>query len=92
MACERAGRSPGEVKVLPVTKTHPLAYAAYAARYGFAAVGENRVQEAIDKMDGAPEGLGWELIGHLQSHKAKLAATHVTRHQSIHMFKLSSTL
>ena len=92
MACERAGRSPGEVKVLPVTKTHPLAYAAYAARYGFAAVGENRVQEAIDKMVGAPEGLGWELIGHLQSNKAKLAATHFSRVQSVDSFKLAAKL
>ncbi|MEJ1973571.1 MAG: hypothetical protein WDM96_14255 [Lacunisphaera sp.] len=34
--------------LLPVTKTHPAAAAEYAARYGLAAVGENRVQEGVE--------------------------------------------
>jgi hypothetical protein len=36
--------------------------------------GENRVQEALDKMDGAGPGARWHLIGHLQKNKAKTAA------------------
>ena len=91
-ACARAGRAPGEVTLLPVTKTHPVAAAEYAARYGFTAVGENRVQEGMEKRPLAPAGLCWELIGHLQSNKAKLAATHFDRIQSVDGEKLLTLL
>jgi pyridoxal phosphate enzyme (YggS family) len=91
-ACARAGRAPGEVTLLPVTKTHPAAAAEYAARFGFAAVGENRVQEGVEKRPLAPASLRWELIGHLQSNKAKLAATHFDRVQSVDGEKLITLL
>jgi hypothetical protein len=87
-ACAASGRKPAEVTLLPVTKTHPPAAAEYAARYGFAAVGENRVQEGVEKRAQAPQGLRWELIGHLQSNKARLAATHFDRIQSVDSEKL----
>ncbi len=87
-ACEAAGRSPDEVSILPVTKNHPVDAAAYAAQYGFTAVGENRVQEALDKQPQAPATLRWELIGHLQSNKARLAAEHFDRVQSVDSDKL----
>ena len=82
-ACAACGRSPDSVTLLPVTKTHPVDAAHYAHRAGFAAVGENRVQEAAEKLPGAPTGLRWELIGHLQSNKAKLAVTTFDRIQSV---------
>lgn len=87
-ACQRAGRDPGEVTLLPVTKTHPAAAADYAARHGFPAVGENRVQEAVDKRAQTTAALRWELIGHLQSNKARLAAAHFDRIQSVDSEKL----
>jgi len=87
-ACARAGRAPEEVTLLAVTKTHPAAAAEYAARYGLAAVGENRVQEAIEKRPQVTAPLRWELIGHLQSNKAKLAARHFDRVQSVDSTKL----
>ncbi|WP_438480892.1 YggS family pyridoxal phosphate-dependent enzyme [Oleiharenicola lentus] len=90
--CRAAGRSPQEVTLLPVTKTHPAAAADYALRYGFSAVGENRVQEAIEKRAQAPGALRWELIGHLQSNKAKLAAVHFERVQSVDSEKLINAL
>src|ERR1700740_2506374 len=82
-ACRSAGRAPGEVQLLAVTKTHPAAAADYAARYGLRAVGENRVQEAVEKRPQAAAQIAWELIGHLQSNKAKLAAQHFDRVQSV---------
>lgn len=91
-ACVTAGRNPADVTLLPVTKTHPDTAAEYAARYGFGAVGENRVQEGVDKRPQAPAGLRWELIGHLQSNKAKLAATHFERIQSVDREKLLAVL
>jgi PLP dependent protein len=90
--CRAAGRNPQEVTLLPVTKTHPAAAAEYAARYGLAAVGENRVQEAVDKQAQTTAAVRWELIGHLQSNKAKLAVTHFGRIQSVDSEKLLNVL
>lgn len=91
-ACRAAGRDPAEVRLLPVTKTHPPEAAAYAARYGFAAVGENRVQEAVAKRPVVGGDLRWELIGHLQSNKARLAAAHFDRVQSVDSVRLAGLL
>ena len=77
---------------MPVTKTHPVDAAEFAARYGFASVGENRVQEAMEKIPSGPKGLKWELIGHLQSNKAKLAVEHFDRVQSVDSEKLLQKL
>lgn len=90
--CRATGRKPQEVTLLPVTKTHPAEAADYAARYGFAAVGENRVQEAVDKQARTTAQVRWELIGHLQSNKAKLAVTHFNRVQSVDSEKLLTVL
>jgi PLP dependent protein len=91
-ACARAGRDPATVELLAVTKTHPAEAADYAARYGLRAVGENRVQEAIEKQPLCTAKIQWELIGHLQSNKAKLAAAHFDRIQSVDSEKLLNHL
>lgn len=91
-ACAAAGRDPAEVELLAVTKTHPATAADFAARYGLRAVGENRVQEGIEKRAQCPAALRWELIGHLQSNKAKLAARHFDRIQSVDREKLLAPL
>ncbi len=87
-AARVARRDPAEVQLLAVTKTHPAAAAEYAARFGLPAVGENRVQEAVEKRPLVAAPLRWELIGHLQSNKAKLAAAHLDRIQSVDSEKL----
>ena len=91
-ACARSGRDPSSVELLAVTKTHPAAAADYATRYGLRAVGENRVQEAVDKQLQCTAKIQWELIGHLQSNKAKLAAAHFDRVQSVDSEKLLNHL
>ncbi|HEY1108801.1 MAG TPA: YggS family pyridoxal phosphate-dependent enzyme [Opitutaceae bacterium] len=94
-ACAPSGRDPASVQLLAVTKTHPAAAADYAARYGLRAVGENRVQEALEKRPLIAESsraLQWELIGHLQSNKARLAAQHFDRVQSVDSEKLLNHL
>jgi len=94
-ACASAGRDPAEVELLAVTKTHPAAAAEHAARYGLRGVGENRVQEGIDKRaqtSPACAALRWELIGHLQSNKARLAAQHFDRIESVDSEKLLTHL
>src|SRR3954469_15784871 len=91
-ACAKAGRAASEVALLAVTKTHPAAAAEYAAQYGLRAVGENRVQEGVDKRAQCNVPLAWELIGHLQSNKARLAAQHFDRVQSVDSEKLLNHL
>lgn len=91
-ACAKVGRAPDSVELLAVTKTHPAEAAAYAARYGLRAVGENRVQEAVAKRAACPAPIAWELIGHLQSNKAKLAVETFDRVQSVDSLKLLTQL
>jgi len=66
----RGGRGQ-DVRIIAVTKTHgPEAVdAAYAC--GITDVGENKVQEALDKMQSTSADVRWHLIGHLQRNKAK---------------------
>src|SRR3954468_10427149 len=81
-ACVQAKRDPAAVELLAVTKTHPAAAADYVARYGLRSAGENRVQEGIEKRAQVAPGsraLRWELIGHLQSNKVRLAVQHFDR-------------
>lgn len=91
-ACRRVGRDPNEVELLAVTKTHPVAAVEYASRYGLRAVGENRVQEGVEKRGRTALAIRWELIGHLQSNKARLAAEHFDRVQSVDSEKLLNHL
>ena len=92
-ACFDCGRDPASVRILPVTKTHPVEAALYALRAGLPAVGENRVQEALPKIEAVRDaGIRWELIGHLQSNKAKTAAMAFDRIQSVDSAKLIDLL
>jgi PLP dependent protein len=91
-ACALARRREDEVELIAVTKSQPAQAAEFAARYGIGAVGENRVQEAVDKRALTSTALRWELIGHLQSNKAKLAASHFERIQSVDSEKLLAIL
>lgn len=91
-ACHRAGRGISEVELLAVTKNHPVQAVEFAARLGLRAVGENRVQEGVSKRAECNASLAWELIGHLQSNKAKLAAEHFDRIQSVDSVKLLDLL
>jgi PLP dependent protein len=70
-ACDRAGRAPDSVTLLPVSKGQPPEAVQAAAALGLTAFGENRVQEARAKMAQCPGRLRWHLIGHLQSNKCR---------------------
>jgi len=92
-AARASGRSPEEVTVLPVTKTHPAAAVEFAVRAGLERVGENRVAEAADKRSGLADlPAKWDLIGHLQSNKAALALRTFDRFQSVDSLKLAVRL
>lgn len=72
-ASERAGRNPAEVRIMAVTKTQSLEKIKEAAACGLEIFGENRVQEAVTKLESLKNIGNWHLIGHLQSNKAKKA-------------------
>jgi PLP dependent protein len=74
-AAGRAGRSPESVRLIAVSKTHPIDAVRAAADAGQRDFGENKVQEALQKIaQSADNRLKWHLIGHLQSNKARKAA------------------
>jgi pyridoxal phosphate enzyme (YggS family) len=76
-AAARAGRSPDDVVLVAVTKTHPPEVVREAFAAGLCDFGENRVQEAEGKVlalaDLRTAGVRWHLVGHLQSNKARKA-------------------
>ncbi len=69
-AARRAGRDPAAVELVAVTKTHPADAVRAAVDAGQSLFGENRLQEALPKMDAVGPGPRWHLIGHLQRNKA----------------------
>lgn len=74
-AARRAGREPDQVRLIAVSKTCPVDLVRAAAAAGQVDFGENRVQEALQKIgDTGDLALRWHLIGHLQSNKARKAA------------------
>jgi pyridoxal phosphate enzyme (YggS family) len=70
-ACDRINRDIKDILVLAISKTMPVELVHEAAAAGQLHFGENRVQEAREKVPQAPEGLSWHLVGHLQGNKAK---------------------
>jgi PLP dependent protein len=69
-AAERAGRSPADVGLIGVTKTHAPEVAATAVAAGLVDLGENRVQELLAKQP-LVAGARWHLIGPLQRNKVR---------------------
>jgi PLP dependent protein len=77
-ACRSAGRSPSEVTLVVVTKTHPVADIQRLAALGVRDVGENRDQEAAPKAaDLVGHGLVWHFVGQLQRNKVRSALRYV---------------
>lgn len=75
-AARAAGRSPQDIRLVAVSKTFPLDHVRAAAAAGQTDFGENRVQEALQKIAASADlRIRWHLIGHLQSNKARRAAT-----------------
>ena len=88
LSCKASGRAIESVKLLPVTKNHPIDAVDFSVRSGLGSVGENRVQEASDKRSSYTAHVFWELIGHLQSNKANHAVATFDRIQSVDSLKL----
>lgn len=71
-AALRVKRDPAEIRLIPVSKTHPAETLREAIAAGMTCFGENKVQEAEGKIEElGRENLEWHLIGHLQANKAR---------------------
>jgi pyridoxal phosphate enzyme (YggS family) len=98
-AAAAAGREPGKVTLLAVSKTHPAALVEQALAAGQRAFGENYVQEAIDKMAALSDNikerasaLEWHLIGPLQSNKTRAVAERFAWVHSVESEKIARRL
>lgn len=90
-ACARAGRNPAEIGLLAVSKTVPAEQLRAAVEAGLDRLGENRVQEAATKAPEVP-GARWELVGPLQSNKARRALEVFESIQSVDSVELGERL
>ncbi|MGH2355259.1 MAG: YggS family pyridoxal phosphate-dependent enzyme [Chloroflexota bacterium] len=72
-AARRAGRDPAGVTLVAVSKTFPPERIREAIDAGVTDLGENRVQEAEEKVPALPDTVRWHLVGHLQSNKINKA-------------------
>ncbi len=90
-AARRAGRDPASIKLIAVTKTVGVGTVENAAALGMRDFGENRVQDAAQKVEKFP-GFNWHFIGHLQSNKVKSVLSFYTLIHSLDRDSLAATL
>ncbi len=91
-ACARAGRDPGSVTLVAVTKTQPPEVVCAAAEAGLSLFGENKVQEAKAKIPLCPSRLRWHMVGHLQTNKCRDAVELFEMVQSVDSLRLAEEL
>jgi hypothetical protein len=91
-AALRSGRPADAVRLVAVSKTMPPEAVREAVAAGVRMLGENRVQEAREKIAACPGLAAWHLIGHLQSNKAKLAVGLFDLIQSLDSLHLAEEL
>ena len=88
-----AGRDPGSVNLLAVSKKQPLEAVLEAADAGQRDFGENFVQEGLEKIAGSRgKGLTWHFIGHLQSNKTRSVAEHFDWVHTVDRLKIARRL
>ncbi|OFX44187.1 MAG: YggS family pyridoxal phosphate enzyme [Bacteroidetes bacterium GWA2_30_7] len=79
---------PENVKLVAVTKTHPIEKILEIYNSGYKIFGENKVQELVQKYESLPKDIEWHMIGHLQTNKVKLIAPFVSLIHSVDSLKL----
>ena len=87
-----SGRTTNDIDLIAVTKTWPPDIIAMLIEDGIFQLGENRIQEAIPKIDilnSKYQNLSWHMIGHLQSNKASQAAEYFHCVQSVDSVKIA---
>ena len=90
-AAVRSGRRPEDVRLLAVTKTHPASEINEAIDAGATEIGENRVQELLEKYEDV-KPVKWHLIGHLQTNKVRQVIDKVVMIHSVDSLKLAKEI
>lgn len=96
-ACRRADRAEADVSLVAVSKTVPVERILTAIEAGVEILGENRIQEAAEKIPeleriSRERGVKWHMIGHLQSNKARRAVELFDCIESVDSLKLAARL
>ncbi len=92
-AAERAGRDPREITLVAVSKTMPLELVQMAYNLGVTHFGENRVQDALPKIEAFhPQDASWHMIGHVQGNKVKKVVGPFALVQSVDSLRLAELL
>ncbi len=91
-ACERSGRDPKDVLLLPVSKTKPESMIEEVYDLGVREFGENYVQELCQKIDNMHDDIKWHMIGHLQRNKVKYIIGRVALIHSVDSVRLAAEI
>ena len=91
-AAARAGRNASSIRLVAISKMMPVGVIREALAAGVAVLGENRVQEARDKIAALPGRATWHLVGHLQTNKAKFAVELFDLIHSLDSLRLAESL
>lgn len=92
-AAQRAGRDPDTIRLVAVSKQVPLARIQEACAAGWNVFGENKVQEATNKIESlGSENVHWHFIGHLQKNKVKYIPGLFERVHSVDSLELAQRL
>ena len=91
-ACQRAGRESSSVALMAVSKGHPASAVCELVGLGQTLFGESKVQEAKVKIGACPGIARWEMVGHLQTNKAKDAVRMFSMIQSVDSLRLAQEL
>ena len=91
-AAKSCNRDPKSIKLIAVSKRHPLISIKEAMETGQLLFGENYIQEAAEKIKAIPEQATFHFIGHIQSNKAKQAAELFDMIETVDRYKLAKAL
>ena len=91
-AAQRAGRNPDDILLIGVTKTKPVEMMQEAIDEGITDIGENRVQEIMEKYEHIKGDPKWHLIGHLQTNKVKYIIDKVDLIHSVESISLAEEI
>jgi len=89
---QQCGRDPDSVNLIVVSKTHPWDQVFPVYEEGCMNFGENRIQEALPKIQASPEGIAWHLIGTLQKNKVRKAVESFTYIHSVDNLELAKKI
>ncbi len=92
VAAEKSGRSLEDIKIIAVTKTVDVERINNVYEYGLRDMGENRVQELMEKYDRLPSDVKWHIIGHLQTNKVKYIVDKVQMVHSVDSLELAKEI